>query len=320
MKFFSVIALVLALGVGMSAGDAEAARRIGGGKSVGMQRQATTPDKAPTATPAQTPGTPASAAAPAAPAAAAAGTAAAAQPKRSWMGPLAGIAAGLGLAALASHFGFGDELASMLMIGLAVMAVLAVVGFVMRKRAAAQAGAQGTRTAFAGAGAGGAEPGARAFEVAMPAPAATPTGGSMIGANLAPAPVGGKIPADFDVASFVRNAKVQFIRLQAANDAGNLDDIRGFTTPEMFAEIQMDMAERAGAVQNTEVLQLDADVIEVVEDAQRYVVSVRFTGTIREAAQAQAQAPAEAFDELWHLVKPRQGSGGWVLAGIQQAS
>ena len=61
----------------------------------------------------------------AAPAAAAQG-AAAAQPKRSWMGPLAGLAAGIGLAALASHFGFGEELASMLMIGLAVMAVVMV--------------------------------------------------------------------------------------------------------------------------------------------------------------------------------------------------
>ena len=138
----------------------------------------------------------------------------------------------------------------------------------------------------------------------------------MIGANLASDATAGRIPADFDVAAFVRNAKVQFLRLQAANDAGNLDDIREFTTPEMFAEIQMDMADRAGAQQSTEVLQLEAEVIEVVEETQRYVVSVRFTGAVRE----QAQAPSEAFTELWHLVKPRQGSGGWVLAGIQQAS
>ena len=59
------------------------------------------------------------------------------QPKRSWMGPLAGLAAGLGLAALASHLGFGEELASMLMIGLLVMAVLVVIGLVMRRRTAA---------------------------------------------------------------------------------------------------------------------------------------------------------------------------------------
>ena len=315
MKSFSLMALVLALGLGLAVGDADA-KRLGGGKSSGMQRQATT-ERAPTSTPAQTPATPSSAAAPAtaaAPAAAAAG-AAAAQPRRSWMGPLAGIAAGLGIAALASHFGFGEELASMLMIGLLVMAVLMVVGFVMRKRAG---GAAAPALAGAAAGAGAGSDSAQRFDApmqksALDVPPSQPAGGaSMIGANLSPAPASA-IPADFDVAGFVRNAKVQFIRLQAANDAGNLDDIREFTTPEMFAEIKMDLDERAGAAQRTEVMQLDAQVIEVAEEALRYVVSVRFTGTVREDG-----VKTESLDEMWHLTKPRQGQGGWVLAGIQQ--
>lgn len=304
MKFLSALALVLSLGLVVGVSDAEA-KRIGGGKSFGMQRQGTT-EKAPTATPAQTPGTPAAAAAPAG---AAAGAAAAAAPKRSWMGPLAGIAAGLGIAALASHLGFGEELASMLMMGLLAFAVIAVIGLVMRKRAAAQNGG-GQRMAFSGVGAGaGGQPGASgtpAFGSAMPAGGS----GSMIGANLAqPAR---QIPADFDVPAFVRNAKVQFIRLQAANDAGNLDDIREFTTPEMFAELKMDLAERGGATQTTEVMSIEADVTDVAEEDQRYVVSVRFTGTLREDS-----TQTTSFDEVWHLTKPRHG-GGWVLAGIQQ--
>ena len=306
MKFFSALALVLSLGLAVSVTDAEA-KRIGGGKSTGMQRQGTT-EKASTASPAQTPGTPAAAAAPAAgTAAAAAGTAAAAS-KRSWMGPLAGIAAGLGIAALASHLGFGEELASMLMLGLLAVAVIAVIGLVMRKRAAAQGGQNSMAYAGAGAGAGG-QPAARPFDTAMPAGGAA--SGSMIGANLGQAPQR-QIPADFDVPAFVRNAKVQFIRLQAANDAGNLDDLREFTTPEMFAELKMDMAERAGATQTTEVLTIEADVTDVAEEAQRYVVSVRFTGTLREDSEQ-----TTSFDEVWHLTKPRVG-GGWVLAGIQQ--
>ena len=117
MKTFSMMAAAMVLGLSLVAADAEAAKRLGGGKSFGTQRQAQV-DKSPNATPAQTPGAPAAAAAPAQSAAAAAPAAAAAQPKRSWMGPVAGLAAGLGLAALASHLGFGDELASMLMIGL----------------------------------------------------------------------------------------------------------------------------------------------------------------------------------------------------------
>lgn len=305
MRMFSLVALVLAFGLSLGVTDADAAKRLGSGKSMGTQRQATA-DKAPGATNAtQTPAPPAAAAAPAA-------------PKRSWMGPLAGIAAGLGLAALASHFGFGEQLASMMMFGLIAMAIMVVIGLVMRKRAAAKQDAMGTAGGMQYAGAGINPAPAKSYDVAMPASGAG--SGSMIGANLASGtgadtqPVN-KIPANFDAEGFARNAKVQFIRLQAANDASNLNDIRGFTTPEMFAELSMDITERRGALQQTEVVNLDASVLEVVEEGVNYVVSVRFIGSIREN-----QAAAEAFNEVWHLVKPRDGSGGWILAGIEQSS
>jgi predicted lipid-binding transport protein (Tim44 family) len=306
-KSLSLLAMVFAIGLSTVAVDAEAARRMGGGKSLGMQRDAT-PPKAPTATPAQTPSAApgAAAAAPAAAGAASSGS--------KWMGPIAGIAAGIGLMALASHLGFGEGLANMLMIGLMIMAVLAVVGMVMRKRAAAQAGSRGGM-AYAGA-AGGSSP-TPAYKMAMPAHTAQApaAGGSMIGAGIgANLPTGNRIPADFDVAGFVRNAKVNFIRLQAANDAGNLDDLRQFTTPEMFAELKMDLSDRGAAEQHTDVVRIDGDVVDVEENADGYVVSVRFTGETREGDSA----TTEAFDEIWHLTKPRQGSGGWLLAGIQQ--
>jgi predicted lipid-binding transport protein (Tim44 family) len=289
MKMFSMmVAAVLALGVGLGAGEAEA-KRLGGAKSSGMQRQMDAPKPA-------TP--PAAASAPAAAPAAAAQAA----KRPSWMGPVAGLAAGLGLAALASHFGFGEELASMLMIGLLVMAVMVVVGLVMRKRAMAQ------QPALASAGGiryQAQEPvaSARGYEASMPTASASGVTGE-----------GRNIPADFDVAGFVRNAKVHFIRLQAANDAGNLDDIREFTTPEMFAELKMDIADRGAAAQETDVVSIDADVIEVVEEATRYIVSVRFTGQVRE----DKHGSVESVDEVWHLVKPRDSKGGWLLAGIQQ--
>jgi predicted lipid-binding transport protein (Tim44 family) len=296
MKFLTMLAIILGLGLSSAAMDAEA-KRFGGGRSLGMQRQAAPPKAPTTATPA------------------AAGAAAAA-PKRSWMGPLAGIAAGLGLAALASHLGFGEGFGSILLIGLAVMAGLAIFKMVMRKRAEAHAGAggagfQGMRYAHETPGAA---PGGSAFE-RMPTAGNT---GSMIGSNLG----GGasaesrSIPADFDVAAFERNAKVNFIRLQAAHDAGDLDDIREFTSPEMFAEIRMDLNDRKGAVNKTDVIELQAAVIEVVEDADRYIVSVRFTGSVRED---DAPAP-EAVDEIWHMTKPVNGSGGWVVSGVQQHS
>ena len=314
-KILSLLAIVFTLGLSTVALDAEAAKRMGSGKSMGTQRQAT-PDKAP--------GAPAQSAA-AAPAAGAG--AAAAAPKRSWMGPLAGIAAGLGLAALASHLGFGDELASMLMFGLLAAAVMVAIGFFMRKRAAAQrqaaSGAGGMQYAHAGIDSGAenrTDQPAPAYKVAMPYAGSTGSAGgsgsglgigSGIGAGVASS---ARIPADFDVSGFERNAKVNFIRLQAANDAGNLDDIRQFTTPEMFAELKMEIAERGVATQKTDVVSINAEVIEVDEDSDRYVVSVRFTGVMRD----DSGEPDETFNEVWHLMKLRQGNAGWVLSGIQQ--
>lgn len=220
------------------------------------------------------------------------------------MGPLAGLAAGIGLAALASHFGFGEELASMMMFALIAMLVLAVIGFMLRRRAAANPMA-GNNLRYASATADNA-PGQRSpVDMALPASRSTPA---------ADVSTQGNIPADFDRAAFERNAKVNFIRLQAANDAGNLDDIREFTTPEMFAEIKMNFADRAGATQQTDVVSIEATVLDVSEESNRYIVSVRFNGLIRE----EQNGPAEPVDEIWHMIKPRAGQGGWVVAGIQQ--
>lgn len=259
--------------------DAEA-KRFGGGRSSGMQRDSL-PQKPATPQRDATNSTPAGAGA-AAPAG-----------KRSWMGPIAGLAAGLGLAALASHLGLGEEFANFLLIALLVMAAIFLFKFLTRRAAPASQGMQ-----YAGMGGqGGVTP--------------LPMGG-----QPAPAPAAGGnvLPAGFDAEAFTRQAKLNFIRLQAASDAGNLDDIREFTTPEMFAEIQLQLGERGSTETRTEVMNLNAEVLECVEEANRYLVSVRFHGLIRE----DADAPAVDFDEVWHLVKPASGKTGWQVAGIQQ--
>jgi predicted lipid-binding transport protein (Tim44 family) len=244
------------------------------------------------------------------------------------MGPVAGLAAGLGLAALASHLGFGDELASMVMMGLLAAAVMVAIGFFMRKRAATRQSTtapQGMQYARVDGGRAvdaddNAVHHAPAYKVSMPAGGRAAIGsgiGSNMGSGIDAASTSvSRIPADFDSAAFERNARVQFIRLQAANDARDLNDIRQFTTPGMFAELQLEMAERGNALQKTEVASVQAEVIEVDEDADRYLVSVRFTGVLR----AGSSEPDESFDEIWHLVKSRQGEGGWLLSGIQQMS
>lgn len=286
--------------------DAEA-KRLGGARSSGMQRQNvnTPPANAPAGTPA-TAGTPAQSAAPAAgTAAAAAPAAAAATAKRSWMGPVAGLAAGLGIAALASHFGFGEALANMLTIALVAMLALAVIGFFLRKRAQSAAG--GLSPAYGGAAGAG----------RMQRPMLRQSG-SLIGSGLAggagAAASASAFPADFDAAAFERNAKQQFMALQAANDAGDADRLRDFLTPEMLEIAREDLRLRDGAPQATEVFGLTAQVLDVTTEADRYIVSVRFTGSVR----TEAGAVPDTLDEVWHLTKPREGMGGWLVAGIQQ--
>jgi len=267
----SLFALFISLSFVMH--DAEA-RRFGGGKSFGMQRSVPTRQSA-APTPQQQPG--------AAPATA--------PQKRSWMGPIAGLAAGLGLAALFSHLGMGEGLANFMTIALLAMAAFMLFRWLMRRNA----------------------PAAPAMQYAD-MPQHPP-----VAFDQAPAAMGGStiasvFPPGFDADAFAREAKLNFIRLQAAFDARNLDDIRAFTAPEIFAEISMQLAERGDVKQTTDVMTLNAEVLEAIDEGNRHIVSVRFTGLVREDADA---APV-ALDEVWHLSKPVSGQGGWVIAGIQQ--
>ena len=122
------------------------------------------------------------------------------------------------------------------------------------------------------------------------------------------------IPADFDVPAFLRHAKANFIRLQAAWDRGDINDIREFTSPEMFAELKLDLQERGSVKNETDVVSVDAELLGIETQTYDYLVSVRFTGMIKEGGEPTAQP----FKEVWNLTKPINGQSGWLLAGIQQ--
>lgn len=280
MKRLLISLFTLFISFGFVMQDAEA-RRFGGGKSFGMQRSIPPKKTAnPAPQPPQQAGTPTQAT----------------PQKRGWMGPVAGLAAGLGLVALASHFGMGEGMANVLMLALLAMIAFMLIRFLMRRLASNVPAMQ-----YAGAPAAGMNPASTGF-TQIPAAA---SGGSTPSAAF---------PPGFDPDAFAREAKLNFIRLQAAFDAGNLDDLRTFTTPEVFAEVRMQLAERDNVAQTTDVMALDAEVLDAVDADNRHVVSVRFTGLVREAIDQDA-AP---LDEVWHLSKPVQGQGGWVIAGIQQ--
>ena len=320
MKIASIAALGLALMMGLASINADA-KRLGAGKSTGMQREMparTAPDAAP-----GKPAAPAQQAAPAtAPNAAAAPAAA---PKRNWMGPLAGLAAGLGLAALMSHLGLGEAFGSFLLMALLAVAAFFLIRMFMRRKQQPQpagmaySGNAGSTGQVAWPTPAPASSGnAAAADPVMPAPAGpvAPAAAAMEPAvAAAAAPAKAFVPAAFDAEGFARTAKMIFIRLQAANDTADLNDLRAFTTPEMFAELSMDLRDRpAGHQQTTEVVSIESEVLDVTDEVTQQVVSVRFRGQVREEAGAQPVA----VDEVWHLTKPTDGSRSWAIAGIEQ--
>jgi predicted lipid-binding transport protein (Tim44 family) len=309
------LAVVLA-GVGMVSTPMDAeAKRLGGGRASGMQRQM--PAKQPSATPNQAPGN--NAAQPGNAAAPVPATPAAQPGKRSWLGPVAGIAAGLGIAALMSHFGMGAAMGNILTMVLLGVVAFMVIGWLMRRFSGANQ-ASGPQLAGAGAPyspAGIPQPVQRqaeqpAYKQANATAGAAGTVGA--GAFLATAALGNlnQVPEGFDAAGFQRVAKMIFIRLQAANDEGNLDDLRKFTTPELFASLRLDLQERGQTPNQTDVMQLDAELVDTAKENGQWVASVRFHGLIREEVNAGAQP----FNELWHLVKPLDDSRDWAIAGI----
>ena len=320
-KFLTLmLAAVLALG----SLNAEAARRLGGGKSVGQQSNQVTQREA--ARP-QAPAAPAQQAAPVAPKPA---PAAAAPAKKPWGAMLGGLAAGLGLAWLAHSLGMGEAFGNVLMFILIGVAVMALIGMFMRRRDGA---ASSGGLAYQGAGATAAQPvslkqynpekvgndaSARPWEshdtrFDSSAPALT---GSMIGAGLQGSQ-GWGIPADFDAAGFVEAAKRNFVTLQDAWDRSDIATLRSMMTDTMVGEIRHQLAEREsqfpGQPNKTEVVMLEAQLLGIEELADVYMASVEFNGMIRE----DASAGPSPFREVWNMTKPKQGGSGWLVAGVQ---
>ncbi len=295
-----ILALSFAVMFASLAPGVAEARRLGGGSSSGMQRSlpARTPPAATPAKPAQAAPTPA------------APLAGAAAPKRSWLGPIAGIAAGLGIAALMSHFGMGGEMGNIVTMLLLAGVAFFAIRFLMNRFG---------RNSNAGPTL--ATPNGMAFNASPPPVTPLPQGPapwSPTATSAAVLPLAAAVstlPADFDAPAFERIAKMIFIRMQTANDSGDLNDLRAFTTPEMFAVAKLDLQDRVSAPQTTDVVRIDAEVLDVVAEPERQIVSVRFHGLIREEKES-ATAP---FDEVWHLVKPTDGSREWAIAGIQQS-
>lgn len=309
-----VISALLAVTMTLAGFSAEAAKRMGGGKSVGKQSSNVTQREA----------TPAKPAAPAA-----APNAAAAAPKKPWGAMLGGLAAGLGLAWLASSLGMGEAFGQIIMFALLAFVIMVVGGFLYRKfKSGGNTAPAKSPFAFQGAGTAaipkgystenvGNDASARPWERNnMAFDASTQGTGSMIGSGLSSSQSWG-VPADFDADGFLKTCKANFLTLQHAWDRSDIDSLRAMMTDDMLGEIKTQLAEReshTGAeVNKTDVEMLDAKLLGIEELADVYMASVEFSGMIRE----DASAGASPFREVWNMTKPRSGAGGWLVAGVQ---
>lgn len=285
-----ISAIALFFGLSMVAVEAEAAKRLGGGKSMGTQRNMTqqAAPKAPAQQQqAQQAGTPAQQPA-----------AAAAQPAgNKWLGPLAGLAMGAGLMALFMNNGIAGALAGLLLV--AAIAVVAMLVFRALRGRTAQAPMQ-----YAG------HQGS-----ASPEPLAMGGGSAPAPHSIAATATAGRWPADFNAAEFIRHARLNFVRLQEANDKRDSSALADFLSADLLAEVQAQWQSEGPATGKTDVVTLESEVLEVVSEGLLHVASVRFSGLIREDGAAEPQP----FAEIWHLEKPMRGSTGWLVSGIQQA-
>lgn len=313
---------ILAIGLTMMSlsVSADAARRFGGGMSFG--RSAPTLQKA---TPAPSAGINQQRVNPqqqqrqqqAAPAQQPRPQTAAPSPMR---GMLMGLAAALGITALAHALGLGEGFAQFLMIALMALVAFYVIRmllglFLVKRRPAGMPGhsAEASRQ----------DPMQSRYDYASSEPqssqstfsGSSPMAGSVLDELNNPTSAQKvELPADFDVEQFLKVAEGNFAKMQKAWDTGNVTSLSDFTTDEVFRTVTHQLRERGAQDYQTEIVTLKSDFRGIVRDGEEYLAGVHFDGTLNVSGEA------ERVDETWILTKPVHGQGGWLLAGIHQES
>ena len=237
----------------------------------------------------------------------------AAKPASRWGGILGGALLGLGLGALLGHMGIGGDFAGMISMVLMLALIFFAIRFLMQRFSAKRKEEDSAAYASQYNDTGYRQSSTPEIGSGLPQQY---SGNQMTGAETAMANDNWGIPVDFDVPAFLRAAKSYFIRMQAAWDKADIHDIHEFTTPEMFAEIKLQLQERGPGPNITDVVSLNAELLGIETLSNEYMASVKFSGMIKESVGA----PAESFEEIWNMTRPVTRTDGWVLAGIQQLS
>jgi len=121
------------------------------------------------------------------------------------------------------------------------------------------------------------------------------------------------VPMALDGAEVLEAARARFLGLQAAWDAGDVQALGRFTTPDMLQQLLPVLTSRVTGASRTDVLTLHAELLDLEELGAAWLASVEFSGLIRESAE-QGAVP---FRELWMLAAAKDGTPSWRLARQQ---
>lgn len=288
MKLVWKLALISLVAVVLGSTDADA-RRLGGGRHLGAQR-ATPTQVQKQAAPANAQPTPASMG-------------------NRWFGPVAGLLSGLGLGTLLAHGGLSGTFGFILAAVLGIALITLLVRRVTRNPDPVHGPLR-----YAGPA-----PGLHApvgYETQPPPLPRAASAEPAVAPALESSAAAPRYPAGFDPEPFLRHARAAFVRIQAAFDAADYATLSDLLTPEMLSEARAEIIEHGHSRHPTEIVTLNAELIEVTAGGLLAWASVRFSGLLRESG-AERVSP---FDEVWDLQKPLAGPEGWRLAGIQQLS
>jgi predicted lipid-binding transport protein (Tim44 family) len=122
------------------------------------------------------------------------------------------------------------------------------------------------------------------------------------------------LPSGFNEEEFLNGARAMYIRLQESWDKRDIEDIRLFTSPEVFAEIQS-QAKDDPRPSKTELLLINLRLIEVRELEGQTIATVLFDVMMRE----DQDRVSNQVRELWHFSRDSaRPDSFWTLEGIQQ--
>ncbi|WP_432736035.1 Tim44 domain-containing protein [Maridesulfovibrio sp. FT414] len=306
---YLVLPLTLVCLLAFSAGDADA-KRLGGGKSFGSKPSYSNTYKQPTSSPTMTQKQ-------------STGTAGTQQGgfARTGMGIFGGLLAGTFLGSMLGGFGgMGGGFFNLLIIGLLVY--LGFKFFKSRSRNSDNVYQQGnyqrgpTQSSGNGVNNSNADPYARREDAAKNAwehLSSKPSGNAGAGSVADAGPTISR-PAGFDEEEFLEGAKAVYNRLQKSWDNRDMNDIAQFATSDVVDEIRRQAQEDPGP-SLTEVMMVNARLLEVKEDGGKTMATVYYDVLLREDS---SQSQPSQVREVWHFIKESGGNAMWKLDGIQQ--